>query len=45
MHFESPLPQDMQTVLDKWRHYTAWKPAHEDDNDTPLDKEAVNNMK
>ncbi len=47
MHFESPLPQDMQTVLDKWRHYTAYKPkgGEEDDDEEPLDKEAVNNMK
>ena len=44
MHFESPLPTDMQSVLEKWRHYTAFKPI-DDDDEEPLDKEAVNNMK
>ncbi len=44
MHFESPLPPDMQGVLDKWRHYTAFKPI-DDDDDEPLDKEAANNMR
>lgn len=46
MHFESPLPPDMQEVLEKWRHYTTFKPLNNDDDDEePLDKEAVNNMK
>jgi 23S rRNA pseudouridine1911/1915/1917 synthase len=45
MHFESELPADMQTVLEKWRHYTAYKPLGNDDDEEPLDKEAVNNMK
>ena len=46
MHFESPLPPDMQEVLEKWRHYTTFKPlGNSDDDEEPLDKEAVNNMK
>ena len=44
MHFESPLPADMRTVLEKWRHYTAFKPM-DDEDDGSLDKEAANNMK
>ncbi len=44
MHFESPVPADMQAVLDKWRHYTTVKPLDSDEEE-PLDKEAVNNMK
>jgi 23S rRNA pseudouridine1911/1915/1917 synthase len=44
MHFESPLPADMKNVLEKWRNYSATKPM-ENDDDEPLDKEAVNNMK
>ncbi|MCC6542598.1 MAG: RluA family pseudouridine synthase [Flavobacteriales bacterium] len=43
MHFESELPADMQAVLEKWRTYTVSKPL--DDDDEPLDAEAVNNMK
>jgi 23S rRNA pseudouridine1911/1915/1917 synthase len=45
MHFESPLPEDMRSVLDKWRLYTNVKPLNDDDDEEPLDKEAVNNMK
>jgi 23S rRNA pseudouridine1911/1915/1917 synthase len=45
MHFESPVPPDMQSVLDKWRLYTAVKPMENDDDEEPLDKEALNNMK
>jgi 23S rRNA pseudouridine1911/1915/1917 synthase len=46
MHFESPLPPDMQAVLEKWRAYTHVKPmGNDDDDEEPLDKEAVNNMK
>ena len=45
MHFESELPADMRTVLEKWRHYTAYKPLGNDDDEEPMDKEAVNNMK
>jgi hypothetical protein len=44
MHFESDLPADMQAALDKWRHYTHVKPLA-DDEEEPLDKEAINNMK
>jgi 23S rRNA pseudouridine1911/1915/1917 synthase len=44
MHFESPLPADLQAVVEKWRNYTAVKPL-EDDHEEPLDKEAANNMK
>lgn len=44
MHFESPLPADMQAVLEKWRAYSVTKPMDGDDEE-PLDKEAVNNMK
>jgi 23S rRNA pseudouridine1911/1915/1917 synthase len=25
MHFESPIPADMQAVIDKWRKYSATK--------------------
>jgi len=46
MHFESLLPPDMQEVLEKWRHYTTFKPlGNDNDDEEPLDKEAVNNMK
>jgi len=44
MHFESELPADMQAALEKWRHYTHVKPLS-DDEEEPLDKEAINNMK
>ncbi|MBL7982500.1 MAG: RluA family pseudouridine synthase [Flavobacteriales bacterium] len=44
MHFESPLPADMQVVLDRWRTYVAAKPFDEGEEDA-LDKEAANNMK
>jgi len=44
MHFESPLPSDFQAVLEKWRHYSTTKPM-EDEQEEPLDKEKVNNMK
>lgn len=44
MHFESPLPVDMQAVLEKWRTYTNAKPLDGDD-DEPLDKEALNNLR
>ena len=44
MHFESPLPADMQAVLERWRTYIAAKPFGDDDEE-PLDKEAVNNMR
>jgi len=45
MHFESALPPDMASVLEKWRNYTATKPMENDDDEEPLDKEALNNMK
>lgn len=44
LRFESPLPADMQAVLAKWRSYTSVKPM-DDDDEEPLDKEAVNNLK
>jgi 23S rRNA pseudouridine1911/1915/1917 synthase len=44
MHFESALPADMQSVLERWRTYIASKPL-DDDDEEPLDKEAVNNMR
>lgn len=44
MHFESPLPADMQTAVERWRAYTTTKPMDNDDEE-PLDKEALNNMK
>lgn len=44
MHFESALPADMQAVLERWRTYIAAKPF-DDDDEEPLDKEAVNNMR
>ena len=44
MHFESPVPTDMQAVLERWRTYTGAKPL-DDEGEEPLDKEAVNNMK
>ncbi|MBK9175546.1 MAG: RluA family pseudouridine synthase [Flavobacteriales bacterium] len=44
LRFESPLPADMQAVLAKWRGYTTVKPL-DDDDEEPLDKEAVNNLK
>jgi 23S rRNA pseudouridine1911/1915/1917 synthase len=30
MFFESPLPNDMQQVIEKWRHYTRHKDLFED---------------
>jgi 23S rRNA pseudouridine1911/1915/1917 synthase len=45
MHFESALPADMESVLDRWRTYTNAKPLDNNDGEEPLDKEAVNNMK
>ncbi len=45
MHFESPLPADMQAVLEKWRTYTSFKPMENDEPQEPLDKEKINNMK
>lgn len=44
MRFESPLPADMEAVLAKWRTYTGVRPL-DDDDEKPLDKEAVNNMR
>jgi 23S rRNA pseudouridine1911/1915/1917 synthase len=44
MHFESPMPADMASVLEKWRNYTHVKPL-ENEEEEPLDKEAANNMK
>ena len=43
MHFESPLPADMQAVLEKWRTYTNATGA--DDSGEPFDAEAANNMR
>ncbi len=46
LHFESPLPADMQAVLEKWHTYTnAMPPGKDDDDEEPLDKQAVNNMR
>lgn len=42
MHFESPLPADMQAVLEKWRTYT--NATGSDDGGEPLDAEAANNI-
>ncbi|MCW5899067.1 MAG: RluA family pseudouridine synthase [Flavobacteriales bacterium] len=44
MHFESGLPPDMRAVLEKWRTYTGAKPL-DDDDEEPLDKEALNNLR
>ncbi len=43
MHFESPLPADMQAVLEKWRTYTS--ATGSDEGETPFDAEAANNMR
>lgn len=43
MHFESPLPADMQAVLERWRVYTGSKPL--DDPGEEFDKEAANKIK
>lgn len=43
MHFESPLPADMQAVLEKWRTYT--NATGSDEGETPFDAEAANNMR
>lgn len=43
LHFESPLPADMQAVLERWRIYTSSKPW--DDPGEALDKEELNNLK
>ncbi|MBK9194020.1 MAG: RluA family pseudouridine synthase [Flavobacteriales bacterium] len=43
MTFESPLPADMQNVLEKWRTYTNARPLEDDEE--PFDKEAANKLK
>ena len=43
MHFERPLPADMQAVLEKWRTYTS--ATGSDEGETPFDAEAANNMR
>lgn len=43
MHFESPLPADMQAVLEKWRTYTTATTS--DEGEEPFDAEAANNMR
>ena len=43
MTFESPLPADMQSVLEKWRTYTNARPLEDDEE--PFDKEAANKLK
>ncbi len=43
MHFESPLPADMQAVLEKWRTYTS--ATGSDEGEAPFDAEAANNMR
>jgi len=43
MHFESPLPADMNAVLEKWRTYTS--ATGSDEGETPFDAEAANNMR
>lgn len=44
MQFESPLPTDMQAVLERWRTYMQARPLGEE-GEEPLDKEAANNMR
>lgn len=44
MHFESPVPADMEAVLAKWRVYTGARPM-EDDEGEDLDKERANNLR
>ncbi len=43
MHFESPLPADMEAVLERWRVYTGSKPL--EDPGEELDQEAANKIK
>ncbi|MBK8339072.1 MAG: RluA family pseudouridine synthase [Flavobacteriales bacterium] len=43
MHFESPLPADMEAVLDRWRTYTNAKPMEEAGEE--FDAEAANKIK
>ena len=43
MKFESPLPADMQAVLEKWRTYTNAKPL--EDEGEAFDAEAANKIK
>jgi len=43
MKFESPLPADMQAVLEKWRNYTNVKPL--EDEGEEFDEEAANKIK
>ena len=44
MHFESALPADMTSVLEKWRNYVAVKPADEEEEE-PFDADAANRLK
>jgi len=44
MHFESALPPDMASVLEKWRNYVAIKPADEE-KEEPFDADAANRLK
>jgi hypothetical protein len=37
--FNSDLPQDFASVLDKWRNYVQYVPIEEKDNDLSKDKE------
>jgi hypothetical protein len=30
MYFETPLPQDFEDVLARWRHYVKYKPVNEE---------------
>ena len=43
LHFESPLPADMEAVLDRWRKYTNVKPL--EDAGEEFDAEAANKIK
>ncbi|HRH68095.1 MAG: RluA family pseudouridine synthase [Flavobacteriales bacterium] len=43
MHFESALPADMASVLEKWRNYIAFKPADEEED--PFDADAADRSK
>ncbi len=31
LYFESELPADFSTVLEKWRHYARYKPSEEEE--------------
>ncbi|MBK7753999.1 MAG: RluA family pseudouridine synthase [Flavobacteriales bacterium] len=42
LHFESPLPADMEAVLDRWRKYTNVKPL--EDAGEEFDAEAANKI-